>query len=105
VHEVKQGPHVTRLTPTEYRIFHALVESAGHVVPTNRLFGYVLGGDTSSANSLRSHICHLRKKLRLDGDGRGSIASVPAVGYIFRSAPPNGAGSSGLTSGPAAAGP
>jgi DNA-binding response OmpR family regulator len=105
VHEVTQGPHVTRLTPTEYRIFHALVESAGHVVPTNRLFGYVMGGDTTSANSLRSHICHLRKKLRLDGDGRGSIASVPAVGYILRLAPSGGAGSSALTSETAAPGP
>lgn len=105
VHEVTQGPLVTRLTPTEYRIFHALVESAGHVVPTDRLFGYVLGGEVSSANSLRSHICHLRKKLRLDGDGRGSIASVPAVGYIFRTTPRNGAVSSGLTSEQAAAGP
>jgi len=60
------------------------VKNAGHAVPVNSLFTYVWGGEGGAANSLRSHICHLRKKLRLDGGARGSIASVPAVGYVFR---------------------
>src|SRR2546428_157142 len=77
---------VVRLTPTEFRIFYTLAKNAGHVVPANRLFAYVWGGEGGAANSLRSHICHLRKKLGLDGGARGSIASVPAVGYVFRSA-------------------
>jgi len=84
VHEVEQGSLVTRLTPTEFRIFYALVKNAGHVVPANRLFTYVWGHDSGAANSLRSHICHLRKKLGLDGGPRGAITSVPAVGYVFR---------------------
>jgi DNA-binding response OmpR family regulator len=88
-HEVEQGSSVTRLTPTEFRIFYALVKNAGHVVPANRLFSDVWGNDGGAANSLRSHICHLRKKLGLDRGARGSIASVPAVGYVFRwSGPP-----------------
>jgi len=72
----------------EYRIFHALVESAGMWFDQPALRLRLGRGTRAPPNSLRSHICHLRKKLRLDGDGRGSIASVPAVGYIFRSAPP-----------------
>jgi len=83
-HEVESGTSVTRLTPTEFRIFYTLVKHAGHVVPANRLFTYVWGNDGGAANSLRSHICHLRKKLTLDGGAYGSIASVPAVGYVFR---------------------
>lgn len=83
-HEVEQGSLVTRLTPTEFRIFYTLAKNAGHVVPANRLFTYVWGNDGGAANSLRSHICHLRKKLGLDGGTRGSIVSVPAVGYVFR---------------------
>jgi len=83
-HEVEQGSNVTRLTPTEFRIFYTLAKNAGHVVPANRLFTYVWGNDGGAANSLRSHICHLRKKLGLDGGARGSILSVPAVGYVFR---------------------
>jgi DNA-binding response OmpR family regulator len=84
VHEVERSSHVIRLTPTEFRIFYTLVKNAEHVVPTSRLFTYVWGNEGGAANSLRSHICHVRKKLGLDGGARGSIASVPAVGYVFR---------------------
>jgi DNA-binding response OmpR family regulator len=86
-HQVVRGSLVQRLTPTEFRIFYALVKNAEHVVPVNRLFTYVWGNEGGAANSLRSHICHLRKKLRLDGS-RGSIASVPGVGYVFRGSVP-----------------
>jgi DNA-binding response OmpR family regulator len=87
-HEVARGASVIRLTPTEFRIFYTLVKSGGHVVPANRLFAYVWGPERGAANSLRSHICHLRKKLRLDGGTRGSIESVPAVGYVFQTSVP-----------------
>jgi len=83
-HEVARGSLVVRLTPTEFRIFYTLVKSADHIVPAARMFTYVWGNEGGAANSLRSHICHLRKKLGLDGGARGSIASVPAVGYVFR---------------------
>jgi DNA-binding response OmpR family regulator len=83
-HEVDQGSSVIRLTPTEFRIFYTLVKNTGHVVPANRLFADVWGNEGGAANSLRSHVCHLRKKLGLDRGARGSIASVPAVGYVFR---------------------
>jgi DNA-binding response OmpR family regulator len=83
-HEVRQGVVVTRLTPMEFRIFHTLAANAGHVVPTNRLLAYLWGDERGGANSLRSHICHLRKKLGLDGGTGGSIVSVPAVGYVLR---------------------
>jgi DNA-binding response OmpR family regulator len=83
-HEVARGSYVIRLTPTEFRIFYTLIRNAEHVVPTSRMFAYVWGNEGGAANSLRSHVCHLRKKLGLDGGARGSIASVPAVGYVFR---------------------
>jgi DNA-binding response OmpR family regulator len=83
-HEVEHGSTVTRLTPTEFRIFYTLVKNAGHVVPANRLFSDVWGNEGGAANSLRSHICHVRRKLGLDRGAGGSIASVPAVGYVFR---------------------
>jgi two-component system OmpR family response regulator len=83
-HEVARGSDVVRLTPTEFRIFYTLVKHAGRVVPATRLFAYVWGSEGGAANSLRSHICHLRKKVGLDGGANGSIASVPAVGYVFQ---------------------
>lgn len=106
VHEVERGSHVVRLTPTEFRIFYALVKNAEHVVPASRLFTYVWGGGGGAPSSLRSHICHLRKKLGLDGGAAGSIASVPAVGYVFRrSAPGHETGVQAVLSNQVAAGP
>lgn len=83
-HEVTRGSFDFPLTPTEFRIFYTLAKNAEHVVPANRLLMYVSSTQGGAANSLRSHICHLRKKLALDGGARGSIASVPGVGYVFR---------------------
>lgn len=92
-HEVQRGSVVVRLTPTEFRILYTLVKNAERVVPARRLFAYVWGTEGGAANSLRSHICHLRKKLGLDGGARGSIASVPAVGYVFRASGSDGTAS------------
>jgi DNA-binding response OmpR family regulator len=83
-HEVVRGSLVTRLTPTEFRIFYLLAKNAERVVPAKQLFAYVWSSDAGAVNTLRSHICHLRKKLGLEGGLRGSIESVPAVGYVFR---------------------
>jgi two-component system, OmpR family, KDP operon response regulator KdpE len=80
-----QGDAV-RLTPTEFRILYLLVTNAGHVVPASRLYTYVWGSDGADANALRSHISHLRRKLESGGASPGTISSIPAVGYIFRSA-------------------
>jgi DNA-binding response OmpR family regulator len=104
-HEVQRGLSVTRLTPTEFRIFYTLVKNAGHVVHSGRLFANVWGNEGGAANSLRSHICHLRKKLGLDGGSGGSIASVPGVGYVFRCAPPPDAVANGGFGGHVAVGP
>lgn len=103
-HEVERGSFVVRLTPTEFRIFYTLAKNAEHVVPATRLFAYVWGNEGGAANSLRSHICHLRKKLGLAGGARGSIASVPAVGYVFRTPAPSEIAPDGSALGPVAAG-
>jgi DNA-binding response OmpR family regulator len=76
-----------RLTPTEFRILYLLVTNAGHVVPASRLYTYVWGSEGADANALRSHMSHLRRKIENDGDAPGTITAVPAVGYVFRSAP------------------
>lgn len=75
-----------RLTPTEFRILYMLVTNAGHVVSANRLYTYVWGRGGADANALRSHISHIRRKLERDGSAPGKIASIPAVGYVFRGA-------------------
>ena len=84
-YEVTWRDQWIRLTPTEFRILYMLGTSVGHVVPSNRLYTYVWGGDGGDANALRSHISHLRRKLEdIGGQAPGQISSVPAVGYVFR---------------------
>src|SRR6266568_973563 len=73
-----------RLTPTEFRILYLLATNPGRVVPASRMYTYVWGSQGGDANALRSHISHLRRKLEACGDSPGTIASVPAVGYIFK---------------------
>src|SRR5256885_2617364 len=75
-----------RLTPTEFRILYLLATNNGRVVPASRIYTYVWGSQGGDANALRSHISHLRRKLESDGGRPGTIASVPAVGYIFKRA-------------------
>jgi DNA-binding response OmpR family regulator len=82
--EVTWREECVRLTPTEFRILYLLVTNAGHVVPASRLYAYVWGGDGADANALRSHMSHLRRKLEVGGEAPGTIAAVPAVGYVFR---------------------
>src|SRR5438874_11340778 len=86
-YEVTWQQHYCRLTPTEFRILYLLATNSGHVVSANRLYTYVWGSDGGDANALRSHISHLRHKLEVGGAAPGTIASVPAVGYVFRPAP------------------
>lgn len=84
--EVTWRDEVVRLTRTEFRILYLLVTNAGHVVSTSRLYTYVWGSEGADANALRTHLSHIRRKLARGGTSPGGITSVPAVGYIFRSA-------------------
>ena len=100
-YEVTWQDRYCRLTPTEFRILYLLGTNAGRVVSANRLYTYVWGSDGGDANALRSHISHLRHKLEADGAAPGVIASVPAVGYVYR---PNPAGAAAKPAAPVAAG-
>jgi DNA-binding response OmpR family regulator len=86
-YEVQWRDSYCRLTPTEFRILYLLATNAGRVVSASRIYTYVWGSDGGDANALRSHISHMRHKLEVGGVSPGTIASVPAVGYVFRPAP------------------
>jgi DNA-binding response OmpR family regulator len=86
-YEVAWRDTFVRITPTEFRILYLLATNAGRVVPASRMYTYVWGSAGSDANSLRSHISHLRRKLESDSGAPGTIESIPAVGYVFRRAP------------------
>jgi DNA-binding response OmpR family regulator len=77
-----------RLTPLEARLLHVLLANAGRVVPYERLVEFAWGyGGEGRANLLKSHVSHLRQKLRLPRTGPGSIESRPGVGYCLAADP------------------
>ena len=80
-HEVQRHGHTTRLTPTEFRLLYILAINAGRVVSGARLVEYGWGYDESDVLLLKSHICHIRRKLRLTRGVPGDISAVPGVGY------------------------
>jgi DNA-binding response OmpR family regulator len=95
-HQVRQGDSLIQLTPLEFRLLHLLVSNAGRVVSATRLVDYAWGHDGGETALLRTHMSHLRKKLRLPRRGPGSIGVVSGVGY--RLIPP-GSGEDGAANG------
>lgn len=80
-HEVHRGALTVRLTPIEFRLLYLLAVNAGRVVSRNRLVEYAWGYDEGDASLLKTHMTHIRKKLRLPKQGAGAITAVHGVGY------------------------
>jgi DNA-binding response OmpR family regulator len=72
-----------RLTPLEGRILHILLANAGRVVPHARMVEFAWGLGEGDGDLLKSHITHLRQKLRLPRSGPGSIQARLGVGYCL----------------------
>lgn len=82
-YEVRKAGRVVHLTRLEFRILYLLAQNVGRVIPYTRLVEYAWGYDGGDSSLLKTHICHLRKKLGLPATGGGSITAVPGVGYRF----------------------
>jgi DNA-binding response OmpR family regulator len=81
-HEVRVGGmRVVRLTKLEFRILHLLALNLGRVVGSARLVEYAWGYDSGEPGLLKTHICHIRQKLKLPRGRLGDILAVTSVGY------------------------
>ena len=80
-HEASKAGQLVQLTPLEFRILYLLAMNEGRVIPYSRLVEYAWGYDGGDANLLKTHICHIRKKLDLDENQQGGIRAVAGVGY------------------------
>lgn len=80
-HEATKDGEIVQLTPLEFRILYMLAMNPGRVIPYSRLVEYAWGYDGGDSNLLKTHICHIRKKLDLPVDGSDGIRAVPGVGY------------------------
>jgi DNA-binding response OmpR family regulator len=70
-----------QLTPLEFRILYMLAMNEGQIIPYARLVDYAWGYEGGDASLLKTHICHIRRKLRLPLEGEGAIRALPTVGY------------------------
>ncbi len=104
-HEVRldggDGPHgpALRLSRTECRVLRLLLANAGRPVSAARLAEDADRGDrggepgATDVTLVKSHVSHLRRKLRLGRGGPATIEAVPGAGYRLtpvRAAPPTG---------------
>jgi DNA-binding response OmpR family regulator len=79
-YEATKAGETVQLTPLEFRILYMLAMNEGRVIPYARLVEYAWGYDSGDANLLKTHICHIRKKLGLV-KSPGGIRAVAGVGY------------------------
>jgi DNA-binding response OmpR family regulator len=81
-HQLTKRDTPVRVTRIEFRILSLLAFHAGEIVPHRRLIQYAWGyQDEGNASLLKTHICHIRKKLDLHWNGQRGIESMVNVGY------------------------
>lgn len=82
-HQLTRQGQPVRLSPTELRLLHYLMENAGQVVSKaqilDRVWRYDFGGDASIVDT---YISYLRRKV--DGAEPKLIHTVHGVGYVMR---------------------
>jgi len=85
-HEVHKAGAAVRLTRLETRILYLLASNAGRVVETDRLIEFVWNYEAGDSFALKTHICHIRSKVKLIKGQAGYIVSLPQVGYMLQTA-------------------
>jgi len=85
-HEVRKAGISVRMTRLQPRILSYLASHAGRLVATDRLIDFVWNYDGGDSFALKTHICHIRRKLKLSKGKPGYISSLPQVGYTLEAA-------------------
>lgn len=82
-HRVQRGDEWVQLTPIEFRVLHVLASNVGRVVSFARMADHVWGYDGGDPSVLKTHVSHIRSKLKLPRDGPGAIRVVHGAGYYL----------------------
>jgi DNA-binding response OmpR family regulator len=82
-HTASNAGEAVQLTVLEFKLLYILAVNDGNIVPYSRLIEYAWGYyDPSNSNALKTHICHIRRKLNLSPERRtGSLRVIQGVGY------------------------
>lgn len=80
-HRVFTADACVQLTPLEFRILHVLASNAGRVVSSSRIVDFAWGFDGGDSAVLKTHICHLRRKLNMRRGQSPDIVVIHSVGY------------------------
>lgn len=82
-HDVSVDGRPLQLTPTEFRLLHALMKADGRLLTRAQLIDAALGPDVAVVDrTIDVHVAALRKKL---GEAAGWIQTIRGAGYTFRS--------------------
>ena len=82
-HELRCDDRTMRMTPLQFRILQPLMLNAGKVMPSLRLIEQTWGFEGGDAAMLKTHVCHIRKKLGRRPGEPGYIKGIPGTGYIL----------------------
>ncbi len=84
-HKLTVRGQAVELTPSEFEILRALMQSPGHAFTRleliERAFGYAY---ESLERTVDSHIKNLRRKIEGDGDPQANIETVYGIGYRLK---------------------
>lgn len=79
----KNGRDVT-MTPLEVRILYCLAAHSPNLTPAERILSFGWGAlEDPDTSLIRTHICHLRRKLEKAGGVRMQIRSKHTLGYTL----------------------
>jgi DNA-binding response OmpR family regulator len=89
-HTVERAGETIRLTTTQFKLLHELVQYAGQVLTHERLVDRIWGyAGVDDRSILKGHIHNLRSRLEPDPANPIYVKTVPGIGYTFpRSAQP-----------------
>lgn len=82
-HELRRNGKLIELSPTEFRLIHALARNAGRILTRDQLLDSVweLKADGIYSRTVDVHIGRIRKKIGDDPTRPRYIMTVPGIGY------------------------
>ncbi len=81
--QVRRGPELVSLTPTEFRLLVYLARHPGQALSRAQIVDAVWGyaADVESDRAVNVHIRRLREKVEIDPSQPSLILTVPGIGY------------------------